>query len=75
MRLDVYLEKNNIPVERFADKIGVHRTSIYRFMKGLAFPRPMTIKLIQEATGGKVTATDFVELVPNPIEKSRTVVG
>ena len=37
MRLDLYLEQNDIPVEVFATSIGVHRTSIYRFMKGLAF--------------------------------------
>jgi transcriptional regulator with XRE-family HTH domain len=61
MRLDIYLEKNNIPVEQFADKIGVHRTSVYRFMKGLAFPRKVTIERIIAATGGKVRADDFFD--------------
>ena len=62
MRLDDYLEKYEIPVEDFADKIGVHRTCIYRFMNGIAFPRPSTIKRIREATGGWVNADDFVDI-------------
>ena len=69
MRLDVYLEKNDIPVEVFADQIGVHRTSIYRFMKGLAFPRPATIRRIKTATRNAVTAEDFVDLAPYVIPK------
>lgn len=64
MRLDVYLEKNDIPVEVFATTIGVHRTSIYRFMKGLAFPRPATLRRIKTATRGHVGADDFVEIAP-----------
>jgi transcriptional regulator with XRE-family HTH domain len=65
MRLDVYLEKHSIPVEEFADKVGVHRASIYRFMKGLSFPRPLTLQKIKKATGNVVTADDFVDVLPN----------
>ncbi len=61
MRLDQYLIKYGIPVEVFADKIGVHRTSIYRFMNGLTFPRPQTLLRISAETGGRVTANDFVD--------------
>lgn len=75
MRLDLYLEKHDIPVEKFADKIGVHRTSIYRFMKGLAFPRPATIRRIREATGGRVTSEDFVDVAPYVIPKRNAVAG
>ena len=64
MRLDVYLERNNITVEQFADSIGVHRTSIYRFMRGIAFPRPATIQKITAATEGRVTANDFIAIIP-----------
>ena len=60
MRLDQYLEKSQTPVEKFADLIGVHRTSVYRFMKGLAFPRPDTIERITEVTKSDVTANDFI---------------
>ena len=65
MTLDSYLIKNDIDVSAFARDVGVHRTSVYRFIKGLAFPRPATIRRISEVTGGKVTANDFVNLVPN----------
>ena len=64
MRLDVYLEKSNTPVEKFAEAISVHRTSVYRFMKGLAFPRPSTIARITEVTKGQVTANDFIAILP-----------
>lgn len=62
MRLDSYLEKNGISVESFAADIGVHRTSVYRFISGVAFPRASTIQRIIEITGGKVTANDFLGL-------------
>jgi hypothetical protein len=75
MRLDVYLEKNCIPVEQFADKVGVHRTSIYRFMKGLAFPRPATIRRIRAATNNSVKADDFVDLAPMATPKRNVAVG
>jgi|HubBroStandDraft_5_1064220.scaffolds.fasta_scaffold115522_2 hypothetical protein len=71
MRLDVYLERNEIPVEVFALSIGVHRTSIYRFMKGLTFPRPSTIRRIKQATRGHVTAEDFIEVAPFVEQKRR----
>jgi hypothetical protein len=31
-------------------------------MNGLAFPRPENAQRISEATGGRVTANDFVDL-------------
>ena len=61
MRLDSYLIKNDIPVEQFAKKIGVHRTTVYRFMNGGTFPRAETLRRIRDATGGKVVADDFVD--------------
>lgn len=65
MRLDIYLEKYEISVEIFAKKIGVHRTSIYRFIRGVTFPRPATLRRIKEVTGGRVTSEDFVEVAPH----------
>jgi DNA-binding transcriptional regulator YdaS (Cro superfamily) len=62
MRLDLYLYHHAIPVEVFADAIGVHRTSVYRFYKGLTFPRPETIERIRKATNGNVTADDFSQV-------------
>ena len=53
MRLDSYLIAHNKPVEQFAAEIRVHRTSVYRFMKGLAFPRPETLHRIAVVTQGQ----------------------
>jgi len=75
MRLDSYLQKNDIPVEKFADDIGVHRTSVYRFMKGLAFPRPSTIERIIRVTGGKVDANDFLGLPSKKNQSSLAAAG
>jgi DNA-binding transcriptional regulator YdaS (Cro superfamily) len=74
MRLDVYLENSQTPVEKFAEAIGVHRTSVYRFIKGLAFPRPSTIARITEVTKGKVTANDFIAVLPSK-DSRLTAVG
>jgi DNA-binding phage protein len=65
MRLDHYLLKNDIEVSAFAKDIGVHRTSVYRFIKGLAFPRPETIERIIKVTEGRVTANDFLGIQPS----------
>ena len=62
MRLDAYLEKTQIPVGEFAHAIGVHRTSVYRFMTGLSFPKRVTLMRIASVTGGRVTANDFIAL-------------
>jgi transcriptional regulator with XRE-family HTH domain len=75
MRLDWYLEKNGIAVEQFAAEIGVHRTSVYRFMKGLAFPRPSTIERITAATHGKVNANDFIGLAKGGRSRKLAAVG
>jgi hypothetical protein len=75
MRLALYLRTNGIPVENFADDIGVHRTSVYRFMKGLAFPRPSTIERIIRVTGGKVTANDFLGLPSKKNQSSLAAAG
>jgi predicted transcriptional regulator len=67
MRLDAYLLQNDIEFSDFAKAIGVHRTSVYRFVKGLAFPRPSTIERIIQVTGGNVTANDFLGLSPHKL--------
>ena len=61
MHLGEYLDHHDIPVKQFASEIGVHRTSIYRYIKGLAFPRLYVLRLIKEATDDWVTSNDMVE--------------
>ena len=60
MKLEQWLEREQMPAGVFAERVKVHRTSIYRFIKGLSYPRKSTLQLIMEQTGGKVTPLDFM---------------
>jgi transcriptional regulator with XRE-family HTH domain len=60
MRLDRYLKRQKISPEVFAEMIGVHPTTIYRFIQGLSFPKSANLRRIAEATKGKVSANDFM---------------
>ena len=40
MRLDVYLEKSNTPVEKFIEAISVHPTQRLQIHEGAGLPRP-----------------------------------
>jgi predicted transcriptional regulator len=65
MRLERYLKRNKITPEDFAVTIDVHPTTVYRFINGLSFPKSGNLKAIYDATGGKVSANDFIN-VPRP---------
>lgn len=59
MHLGTYLEKQKLSPAKFAEMIGVHRTSVVRFRDGTRRPDLQTIQRIHEVTKGKVTAKDF----------------
>ena len=61
MNIAEYLTHHDIPVSLFAKEVQIHRTSMYRYMKGLAFPRLTIMKRIIKATDGWVTATDLTD--------------
>jgi hypothetical protein len=61
MHLGEYLNYHDIPVQQFVSEIGAHRTAVYRYIKGLMFPRKATLRLIVELTNGKVTANDMTD--------------
>lgn len=60
MKLTDFLKRNKMTRDDFADAIGVDRVSVYRWETGKAFPIRHLNKIIA-ATGGKVTANDFVQ--------------
>lgn len=60
MTLKAWLKKHGKTVEEFADAIGVAKSSVSRWANGTRFPRPEMIARIQEATGEKVEANDFM---------------
>jgi transcriptional regulator with XRE-family HTH domain len=61
MDLRTYLEKQKLSPAQFAEKIGVHRTSVIRFRDRTRKPDLDTIQKIHEVTKGRVTAKDFFQ--------------
>jgi putative transcriptional regulator len=55
----LYLAKNRIPVTAFAERIGISRQALYRYMDGTRFPEQSIRLAIGRATHGAVTANDF----------------
>lgn len=62
MELKVYLVKNKIKVQDFADSIGYTRTSVSRIISARANAGNKFIKLVEQATNGEVTHKDFVNI-------------
>jgi transcriptional regulator with XRE-family HTH domain len=60
MTLDQFLTKKRISTTEFADKIGMHQTSIWRIRNGKQRPDWDAVERIMAATKGAVTANDFV---------------
>lgn len=60
MNLQTWLEKNKLSPEDFAVRVGVSEGAVLKWLSGDRFPRPNSLSKIKLATGGKVTADDFV---------------
>ena len=46
----------------FARQSGIgHRQVVHKYLRGLQFPSPENLLRIRQATGGAVTADDFVD--------------
>lgn len=56
-----YLEAKKISVPEFAKLIGVHRTSVIRFLDGTRKPALGTAQRIHSVTKGKVKPEDFFQ--------------
>lgn len=61
MQLRTYLAMHNIPPAAFAGTLNVSVQTLYRYLSSDRFPTPENLKRIREATGGAVTADDFVD--------------
>ncbi|TRO96756.1 helix-turn-helix transcriptional regulator [Glycocaulis profundi] len=64
MTLSDWLKTSNVTPSAFADRIGVSRQAVHRYVEGDRIPRREVLTKINEATGGAVTANDF--LAPQP---------
>lgn len=59
MTLTDYLKREQLTDQQFADRIGVDRSTITR-IRANQFPSKKTLEAITKATGGAVTANDFL---------------
>ena len=58
MTLSEFLSERGLTDERFAQSVGVSRTTVLRWRNGL-IPERETMTRIVEATDGEVTPNDF----------------
>lgn len=70
MDLSSYLREADIKPTRFAEALGVPASTITRLLSGERSPRLDTIAKIERATGGKVTANDFLPPSPSSDERA-----
>ena len=60
MTLSEYIRLNNLTHEQFARQAKLPRPSVTRLLKPGARPRWKHVEAIAKATGGKVTANDWM---------------
>ncbi|CAO4179026.1 helix-turn-helix domain-containing protein [Methylorubrum populi] len=61
MKLADYLSEAEIRPAAFAERIGVTRQTLWRYVSGDRRPEWDVLERIQAATGGHVTPNDFLE--------------
>jgi DNA-binding transcriptional regulator YdaS (Cro superfamily) len=59
MNLSSYLNDTGTSVQAFARRIGVAHTTVARWISGEMEPRAKAVRLVVEATGGRVTAAEL----------------
>lgn len=62
MHLKQHLANSGESVASFAARVGVDVATMYRYIAGTRFPTRANLRAIRQATGGAVTADDFVDL-------------
>lgn len=60
MTLKEYLAHKEISEGTFAEMIGVKQATVNRYVNGARTPKQQFLRAIAKATGGKVTANDFM---------------
>lgn len=64
MRLDDYLRRKGLTQAQFAEMIGTTQTTVFRYING-RWPSREAALAIEKATNGRVTAKDFLQVVPS----------
>lgn len=62
MRLNEWMTDAGVTDEALALQVEADRTTISRIRRGTRMPSPDMMRKIREATGGAVTANDFVHV-------------
>ena len=62
MNLKSYLFDERIAIAEFGQKIGVGSPTVWRWAEGKCFPAPHHLRAIAEATDGRVTPNDFLDV-------------
>lgn len=65
MKLSEWLEQHSMSESSFADKLGVHRSTVGRWCDGETIPRRDQFPRIVELTLGEVTPNDFMAAMPD----------
>ena len=60
MLLQKYLTENKITAAEFAKTVGLTRQAVNNYINGRRFPKHDILKKILLATGGAVSANDFL---------------
>ncbi len=60
MKLSHYLDEKSLNASAFAAVVGVEPSTVTRLLRGERAPSLALAARIREATGGKVTADDFL---------------
>lgn len=62
MKLSDYLRAHGLSAAEFGRTAGLgSRQLVHKYLSGERFPTPENLRRIREATGGEVTADDFVD--------------
>lgn len=71
MTLDQFLSDQGMTNHAFGALVGRDASSISRLRRGETRPDWETVRLIYDATGGAVTANDFLPPAPAPAEAAQ----
>jgi transcriptional regulator with XRE-family HTH domain len=70
MKLGKWLKTKGLTLDRFGEMIGRDHSSVLRYIRGEQMPNRDTLAKISKATGGEVTANDFVDAFSEADENS-----